>query len=460
MNQSVPTTSAFQKLFEQRAQGFHIEFRFRNAPPRPPVGPCFVGKTIDAVLQEESRQYKALNAVEVNHRWKLHAEKDLGVPLAPSAMDLNSYTAAPDENEDIHPDDIAILDWKGSMGDTAADDLKLRQDQARAAARAALQGKILPFSNSATKSAAHRQRPSKKAFSRVLDEDLQTWMKKTTYLSNDYSRKVHDFKSLAQSKKEIAQDLQLKQEELSKRRSARSVLASFNNDAPLTHPTRKNLKPKQVFDVLPNVSQWGKGFTHVVLDKPPAAKNYEMKTLNRALVANVEKPDANARMTCQLFVPSQDEPKYRSISTYDLDVIPLKDEDSPSVHFCLWVDRDTSTASYFPLSSRVQLSAGRPAKVLPQRTVNRRELNDRERVELEERRAEVDRDLAEQYHMFTMNAPAEGVEADLNKNTERLSQGEKENDDGEDDFGDDDDDESSGDEALFGGATKTIVAES
>ena len=33
----------------------------------------------------------------------------------------------------------------------------------------------------------------KKAFSRVLKEGMQTWMKKTTYLSNDYSRKVHDF---------------------------------------------------------------------------------------------------------------------------------------------------------------------------------------------------------------------------------------------------------------------------
>jgi len=232
------TSSAFQKLLEQRAQGFQIDFRFRNAPPRPPVGPCFVGQTIDAVLQENSRQYKALNAVEANHRWKLHSEADLGVPLAPSAMDNKSYSAAPDENEQLDPADAELLDWKGSTGDTAADELKLRQDQARAAARAALTGRPVPKAVSTT---ASSQRPtSKKAFSRVLNEGMQTWMKRTTYLSNDYSRKVHDFKSLALTKQELAADSQQKQDELAKRRSVRSIVQSFEfDDSRIQHPTTK-----------------------------------------------------------------------------------------------------------------------------------------------------------------------------------------------------------------------------
>ena len=84
---ALPTSSAFQEAFAQRAQGFQIDFRFRNAPPRPPVGPCFVGDTLSKVLLQQSQTYKPFNAVEAQHVWKLHTEADLGVPLAPSAMD-------------------------------------------------------------------------------------------------------------------------------------------------------------------------------------------------------------------------------------------------------------------------------------------------------------------------------------------------------------------------------------
>jgi hypothetical protein len=114
--------SAFQELFAQRAQGFQIDFRFRNAPPRPPVGPCFVGSGLDGVLLDTS-QYRPLNSVEVNYSWKLHSEPDLGVPLAPSAMDPKSYTPSTAQPT-LHPDDEHLLEWKGSMGDTAAEELK------------------------------------------------------------------------------------------------------------------------------------------------------------------------------------------------------------------------------------------------------------------------------------------------------------------------------------------------
>ena len=50
---STSNSSAFQELFAQRARGFQIDFRFRNAPPRPPVGPCFVGNSLDTVLLEQ-----------------------------------------------------------------------------------------------------------------------------------------------------------------------------------------------------------------------------------------------------------------------------------------------------------------------------------------------------------------------------------------------------------------------
>jgi len=133
-------SSAFQALFTGRAQGFRIDFSFRNAPPRPPVGPCFVGQGLDGHLMELA-DYRNHNAVESSYSWKLHANSDLGVPLAPSAMDLAMYerpsqTVATATTEHLHPDDAALLDWKGSKGDTAAEELAQRRDRARAEALA------------------------------------------------------------------------------------------------------------------------------------------------------------------------------------------------------------------------------------------------------------------------------------------------------------------------------------
>ena len=506
-----------------------------------------MGSTLEAVLRSRCVQYKPLNAVEVNYVWKLHSESDLGVPLAPSAMDplfyrIDKETAAgvaasakekkkksaddmdiDDEEKDgegggdadaaaikLHPDDDALLDWKGSMGDTGADDLKRRQERARVAARLALAGKAAPpllspdrqqaGGSKQQQGAASGGKPSKKAFSRVLNEGMQTWMKKTTYLSNDYTRKVHDFKSLAQTKKELAQDLQEKQDEQSKRRTTRHIMDSFVEDptklsSGLQHPTKKHLKPKLVVPVLPHVGNWGRAFTHVVADKPPIASTADdIKALDRALVGNVEKRQATARMSCRVFVPTgkdggdaaaekEEEVRYHAIQAYDLDVIPLKeDEDAPNTHFCLWVDPEAGVARYLPISSRVQLSSGRPAVPggdlhnLPVRLVRRRPLSQKEQDDMEERMAEVDRDMAEKHGVETRARPtkrrktssaaAADAGEDAGESHIQLGGGggkaakdskDDGDDDGEGDFGDSDSD--SDDEELFGGGTQTIVAE-
>ena len=44
--------SAVTSLFADRTGGFAMEFKFRNAPPRPPVGPCFVGLGLEGEFQE------------------------------------------------------------------------------------------------------------------------------------------------------------------------------------------------------------------------------------------------------------------------------------------------------------------------------------------------------------------------------------------------------------------------
>lgn len=422
--------SKFQDLFAQRAQGFQIEFRFRNAPPRPPVGPCFVGNGLEEVLQDIS-QYKPLNAVEVNYSWKLHSEPDLGVPLAPSSMDPKLYTPATSEPT-LHPEDRNLLEWKGSLGDTAAEELKKRRDYARAAARLALVGKspakLLQKTKSPVASATKR-----KDFSRVLDEKMQNWMKKTTYLSNDYSRKVHDFKSLARTKDELEKDLEVRHKEISQRRSGSAISKTFEDckRSVTKHPTKQDLKPVAEMPMLPNAEYWGKPYTHVVIDKSPGEK------INEAIVANVQRKDANSRMTGQLFVPAEDQGKYQAIQQYELDVLPLKEEGVPHVNFCIWIDPATETASYVPISSKVQLSTGRPLKKKNYAmNVTRRAMNKADKDEMDERRAEVDIEIEERINANAPSNPDEGAKMQM-----------------------DSDDSDSDDDDLLGNTSKTIVAE-
>jgi hypothetical protein len=73
--------------------------------------------------------------------------------------------------------------------------------------------------------------------------------------------------------------------------------------------------------------------------------------------------------------------------------------------------------------------------------------------------AEVDQDMAEKHHIVK-NAPPKPLAASVNAIVAPNSSEKRDSDgDGEGDFGDEDDSDSD-DEQLFGGGTKTIVAES
>lgn len=396
--------SKFQDLFAQRAQGFQIDFKFRNAPPRPPVGPCFVGNGLEGVLHDIS-QYKPLNAVEVNYSWKLHSESDLGVPLAPSAMDPQLYKPPSNTTPTLHPADENLLNWKGSLGDTAAEQLKKRRDYARATARLALAGKSpSKLLLEKTKSPVAAQSNKRKNFSRVLDERMQSWMKKTTYLSNDYSRKVHDFKSLVKTKEEQSRDLEVRYQDLSQRRSATAITKTFQEckKAIMKHPSKRNLKPVCEMPFLPNVEHWANPYTHVLFDKVPDEK------IDKAFVANVNRKDASSRMTCQLFAPMESEAsEFRPIQQYELDVLPLKEEDAPHINYCIWIDSAAELATYLPISSRVQLSGGRPTKKRNHTmNITRRAMNDDEKQEADERLAEVDYDVDQKLNPTSSSAAA------------------------------------------------------
>jgi len=240
---------------------------------------------------------------------------------------------------------------------------------------------------------------SRKGFSRVLDHGMVFFMKKTTYLSNDYSRKVHDFTSLAETKARTAVELQAKQKQLD--RNSKNIEKTFeqvanisNGKKPMVHPSgNKKIKPVWDMPFLPNVEHWGHAYTHVVLDNPPKSGTTP-EVLEKAYVANVNQANATSRMVCQLLVPTETEKEHKAISQYDLDVIPLKEsEESAHNSFCIFIS--ATEATYLPIPSRVQLSTGRPSKKQPITTISTKAVNPADDDEdYLARMAQVDADVA------------------------------------------------------------------
>mmetsp|Transcript_23844 Transcript_23844/g.34182 ORF Transcript_23844/g.34182 Transcript_23844/m.34182 type:complete len:520 (+) Transcript_23844:201-1760(+) len=438
--------SAFQSLFAKRAEGFEIHLKFRSIPPRPPVGPTFVGLGLKGELTTKWTEYRPGNAIELNHTWKLHNEPDLGVSLGMFAMDWNGCYKVPkrakllqdqqqqqknkkdnllnavtDEDEegcdpsskrdklDLHPDDAELLHWTGSMGDTAAEELKARRERARAMALLGSQGMdVAPNKKSQVSIIKLKEEDGgrkRQKFSRVLDEDIQSWMKKTTYLTNDQYRSVHQFKSLADTKKETADAVDKSYKELTESKlDPSSIDESFefatNDRSILVHPSKRDVTIVSDYPLLPDVSTWGHIFTHVVLDNAPKAL-YSTPApsedqLARSFIGDVEKKE-NSGMICNFLVPTgeEEEEEYDVAQLYDLDVFPIQEEDQPQTTFVISIDEEKGIASYHPISSRVNLTSGRPRG--GHVTIKKRPLDDDEIEEFEKTTAEIDEDLAEKY---------------------------------------------------------------
>eukprot|EP00559_Dactyliosolen_fragilissimus_P008343 CAMPEP_0184861412 /NCGR_PEP_ID=MMETSP0580-20130426/6101_1 /TAXON_ID=1118495 /ORGANISM="Dactyliosolen fragilissimus" /LENGTH=752 /DNA_ID=CAMNT_0027358899 /DNA_START=38 /DNA_END=2296 /DNA_ORIENTATION=+ len=591
------SSSIFQSLFSKRAEGFMIDLNFRNVPPRPPVGPCFVGHGLHGALHEKWARYRPNNAVERFHVWKLHSEFDLGVPLAPSAMDLegcyvdpehdknfkrrkldssssstltspstringmveddydhdeddeddndndsdNNETSIMDANGNVttttrkrkknkkklsnkytlHPDDEALIHWKGSMKDTAAVELKHLRDMARTKARAIAttgkNGKLLlnpqdisrtlqqsnrstllsPTTTTTTTTAAGpgsgfgsgpsntqstsnpnstttpiSSSKSKNFKSRVLREANPFFMKKTTYLANDQTQSVHRFVSLAETKKQEEKDIEAKiQLVKSTTNIADSIEESFrlvvdsknkenninnnnnNNNTKLRHPNKKHVYAVEEYPLLPDTHTWGYPYTHVVLDKLPqptpkqkAADNRNNNNnntnntnnnnallkpiqLSNAFITDVHPSKHTKRDACSLLVPDdskaaqttpsydpRDEPTpYKCCHQYDLDVLPLREENAPHTTFVLMIDHEHKVVLYHPITSRVMLGGGRPAKgwrKVEQTRMERRAMGEADVKDMEKQRALVDLDLAKKYNMLE----EEGDDGDGNDN--------------------------------------------
>ena len=220
----------------------------------------------------------------------------------------------------LHPDDEAIINWKGSYGDTSAEQLQQKRDRARAAARLAIaQGYgSLSAAAMATPSSSSRLGGGKKSLSssgggtttgstvmklkkkhhlqsRILDEKTPNFMKKTTYLTND-ATSVHRFTSLASTQEKRAREVdkalaetavRYKREDVIERgfveANSWDVMMVNSNDGGgveveegekrkkkrRVHPSKKGVYPVWDLPLLPDVPTWGHTYAHVVLDHPP-----------------------------------------------------------------------------------------------------------------------------------------------------------------------------------------------
>lgn len=378
-----------------------------------------------------------MNAVEAIFSWKLHAEPDLGVPLAPSAMDLEGCYVDPskknkinsdetyddelfgdetdkvdDENKGpapLHPDDAALIDWKGHKGDSTAEELQIKRDIARAEAR--MHGRNGGKNGlGAASRVGYEVKRSKKFQSRVLDEQIPNFMKKTTYLANDQTQSVHAFKSLAQVKAQTDEDITKRLKENAEKLSNKDrIEKSFDdaNEAPTTkrkHPTKKDVDAVLEIPLLPDDITWGLTFTHVALDNLPkveAKREFTFRLLERAFIGDVGTGRNGKNMECSLLVTDDDDsdkPVYSAIQRYDLDVVGLKEVDAPHSNFLFIVDESSGTASYHPIASRVQLSSGRPTdSTFLARIISKIEADDAEVSEIERRMGDIDADMAQKY---------------------------------------------------------------
>lgn len=291
------------------------------------------------------------------------------------------------------------------QGDTAAEELKVRRERARAMAFLGPQGKEAGSSKK-SQSAIKLKEEGKQKFSRVLDEDIQSWMKKTTYLTNDPYRSVHRFKSLADTKKETAEAVEKKLEEIAKARlDPSSIDESFEHAKTgtiLKHPSNENVTMVCDYPLLPDITTWGHNFTHVIMDSAPKPLSENTPApdetqLSHSYIVDVINTD-NSGMTSKFLVPTGNEEEYYVAQEYGLDVYPTKEEGQRPVAFLISIDENSGVASYHPILSRVKLSSGRPLS--GHMTIKRHPLKHEDQVEFEKSTAEIDQDLAEKLRYF------------------------------------------------------------
>jgi RNA polymerase II-associated factor 1 len=223
----------------QKDSEFLCQLQFRNTLPDPPLGPHFLKIPLNV---EKAVQY-APTSLETEHKWKLHCNRDLGVDI--DIIDARSYTV-PAQPVPLHPADAELLNW----------------DPKRE-----LVGKPKSSANGTGEPLSRQERR------RAIDTQV-TWLKKTSYLTNDPGGAVHKFKSEQQSQKEknarLANDLAAKRLRDPVNAVERSFAeANMKKKTKLQHSTKQGVEAEWVIPVLPDTILWGNQYTHVQFDVDP-----------------------------------------------------------------------------------------------------------------------------------------------------------------------------------------------
>jgi len=315
----------------------------------------------------------------------LHTEKDLGCPI--ETIDPQVYLRDPDAK--MEEGDEAIVNWKGYMGDTEREKLRLKREGKSVNSKTMATKKSNDWIGGAVINLKNKNTPT-----RVLDDPTQFWMKKTTYLANDLHRRAHAHQSLATKRNQEAKELDNKTEE--DKRKTKNPEESFKHQPITKHPTKPNLTVVSSHPLLPSSKTWPSAY--VLADIPtPAASAAKPKDLSSSFISDVAPKDKiaadqghNARLMCSVFAGNDDvKDLYQQ---YDIDVVPLRDEGVDSNFVIAFKD---GIAYYQHIGARVVLSTGRGVTEKSRRQVVSRHMNKEEQKEWDMAVAEMDRNMEE-----------------------------------------------------------------
>ncbi|CAM9600578.1 unnamed protein product [Ectocarpus sp. 12 AP-2014] len=396
----------------QKQTEFLCTIKFRNSLPDPPLGPHFLDVPLD--LQSYVK-YKP-TTLESDYKWKLHYERDLGVPI--DVIDPRNYLL-PKKAVPLPPEDEALLNWREGDGPGSVK----KEDLSTSARR------------------------------KTVDTSV-TWLKKTVYLTNDPFDPVHQFKSEQQTQAD--KEVELEKEIARGKKQDRKVLIeeSFlhaNSNKPLVHQdaSKRHLTAEWVMPVMPDVSLWPNTYTTVMFDKDPAAdetvKGSEARKRKRAgeaLVCNVKRTtfegNSHEVITGSYLMPKdkatkkgereeeeeEEEEKmdvedgsvgYDFVKDYKFNIVHYaQTQYDGNPHLLFVINKDTQEASFCKLSAKVELAnlprgQGQPATGRGA-VVSKRNLS-QEEVSNARKKVSADLQLEGEYHIAGENGLSNGGHA-------------------------------------------------
>lgn len=182
--------------------------------------------------------------------------------------------------------------------------------------------------------------------------------------------------------------------------------ANRPNRGRIQHGSKKGLTVEWVRPLLPDRENWGLSLSHTDIQEGEDEDKKRKSRNGRGIIVDVDsKVESDSvrtqKMICSLIgavnpgsEDLEERETYSVTQAYDLEVIPLRKETEPDVHFLLRVSEEDGGAVYFnPLNTKVNLSQPRPAPAMKRR-VKRRVMTQEEKEASDDLRSEVDVKLA------------------------------------------------------------------